>query len=226
MLIHDLPVLFTDKRWKEMLKTPQYSVPRGPREPPPINNPGPADYQRMRALTSPSAIGTVIKNRTPLPHGDQCDYPYHKYPGCISPRKFSHGKRPRTVYETPGTGPAVDNKPPAIESRRAGIGSRPKTKIEGSPGPADYFKTPIPPKELPFYGFYGPPDRCPVDLEKEAKKPGPGYYEQPGQFDKFRTGYYFTSRMMDDFVPDTAGPYVQQFSGLAGPKWSIGLKNV
>jgi hypothetical protein len=208
-------------------ETPAYTVPHGPRDIRPGANPGPADYQRIRSLTSPYAIGTVIKNRTELPRGDLCDYPYHKYPGCISPRKFSHGTRPATSYETLGTGPAVDNRPPAIESRAAGIGRRPKAKAErGGPGPADYFKTPLPPPDLPICGFDGPTDRCPVDTEKERKKPGPGYYEQPGQFDKFRTGFYFTSRMMDDYVPDTAGPYVRQFSGLEGPKWTIGQKGV
>jgi hypothetical protein len=125
-----------------------------------------------------------------------------------------------------GPGPIYD-KPPAIESRLAGIGVKPRAKTQGKPlpGPADYFKTPIPPKDLPFCGFYGPTDRLELHLEKEVEKPGPGYYEQRGQFEKFRRGFYFTSRTMDDYVPDSDGSYVPQISGLGGPKWTIGAKD-
>jgi hypothetical protein len=98
-------------------------------------------------------------------------------------------------------------------------------KPDNFPGPADYFKTPITPKPLPPCGFYGPTDRCPVDLKKVAKQPGPGDYELERNFDRLTSGYYFTSRMMDDFVPDTAGSFIGQISGIQGPKWTIGSKN-
>jgi hypothetical protein len=123
-------------------------------------------------------------------------------------------------------GPVYD-KPPAIESRPAGIGERPtQTASEKQPGPADYFETPITPHPPPLCGFYGPTDRCPVNLDHEKQKPGAGYYEQPGQFERFERGYYFTSRTMDDFVPDTGAPYQGQRSTLGGPRWTIGSKNI
>jgi hypothetical protein len=190
---------------------------------PAFRNPGPADYQRVRPLTSESAIGTIMKGRTALPQGDLCDYPYNRYEGSISPRKFSHGSRPVTRYETMGPGPVYD-KQPAIERRPISIGVKFRARADHFPGPADYFKTPITPKPLPPCGFYGPTDRCPVDLKKVAKEPGPADYEGD-PVGRPRTGFYFTSRMMDDFVPDTAGTYVGQVSGLAGPKWTIGTKN-
>lgn len=201
-----------------------YTISRSPRDRKPNSNPGPADYQRMRPLTSESALGTTIKNKTPLPHGDICDYPYHNYPGCIVPKKFTHGTRPATSYETISPGPIYD-KPPAIEHKQITIGERRKTKVQKSPGPADYFKTPITPKPMPPCGFYGPTDRCPVNTEKEKQKPGPADYEKVRDFDKFERGYYFTTRKMDDFVPDTAGPYVGPTSSLGGPKWTIGSKD-
>jgi hypothetical protein len=73
--------------------------------------------------------------------------------------------------------------------------------------------------------MYGPTDRCPVNLKKVAEGAGPGYYEQEGQFDRFHGGFYFTSRKMPDYVPDTAGPYIAQISGFGGPKWTIGSKD-
>lgn len=206
--------------------TPLYSQPQGPRFSKISDLPGPADYQRMRPLNSESRISTTIGSRPPLPHGDICDYPYHKYPGCISPRKFSHLKRPETSYETMSPGP-IYNKPPAIEKKPISIGS--KTRIKNPhddvPSPAEYFSIPITPTPFPPCGFYGPSDRCPVDLEKEAEKPGPGYYDEKGQFEVFRRGYYFTSRKMNDYVPDTAAPYHDQASTLGGPKYTIGSKD-
>ncbi|OHS99821.1 hypothetical protein TRFO_33649 [Tritrichomonas foetus] len=206
--------------------TPHYSVPKGPRDAKPNDNPGPADYQRIRPLTSESKIATMMKHRTKLPQPDLCDYPYHKYPGCISPRKFTHGVRPKTSYETMSPGPIYDKKP-AIEYRPISIGNRIKYKnpLDDNPSPADYYSTEITPKEMPFCGFYGPTDRAPVDLEKEKKKPGPGYYEEKGQFEVFRKGYYFTSRDMDDFIPDTDGNFIGQISSLGGPKYTIGSKD-
>jgi hypothetical protein len=178
-------------------------------------------------VTSTTQIGTTLKGRPPLPHGDVCDYPYHKYPGCIVPRKFSHLGRPETRYETMTPGPIYD-KPPAIESRAAGIGLRPKSKVDVSasmPGPADYFKTPIPPKELPFCGFYGPSERSGLDGRRDGDGPGPGKYGQGGGFGHPRRGFAFTSRPVKDYVSDTDGSYVAPFSALGGPKWTIGSKD-
>ena len=91
------------------------------------------------------------------------------------------------------------------------------------PSPADYFKTPITPQPQPS-NFLGPSSRCPINIDQETYSPGPGYYEERGQFERPRTGYYFTSRMMEDFVPDTAGPYYAAKSTLGGPKYTIGKK--
>jgi hypothetical protein len=123
-------------------------------------------------------------------------------------------------------GPIYD-KPPAIESRPAGIGLRPKTKVDrkgGLPGPADYFKTPIPPKELPFCGLYGPTERLDLHLDRQKDEPGPAY-KLKGQFEGRRSGFAFGSRKMTDYVPDSDGSFQPQFSGLAGPKWTIGVKD-
>ncbi|KAK8875468.1 Outer dense fiber protein 3-like protein 2 [Tritrichomonas musculus] len=208
--------------------TPLFTVPKGPRESKPNGNPGPADYQRLRPLTSESRIGTAMKFRTKLPQPDKCDYPYHKYPGCISPRKFTHGTRPATSYETLSPGPKYDKKS-SIEIKQKSIGSKPKSKnpFELNPGPADYFDVPLPTKDVPFCGFYGPTDRFPAgpELNKEKEKPGPADYDSnKGSFYQFNRGYYFTSRKMEDYVPDTAGPYIEQKSSLGGPKYTIGKK--
>ena len=61
--------------------------------------PGPADYQRIRPLPSESKLACKFKWRTKLPQPDKCDYPYHAYPGTITPRKISHGIRPETSYD-------------------------------------------------------------------------------------------------------------------------------
>jgi hypothetical protein len=82
-----------------------------------------------------------------------------------------------------------------------------------------------PPKPPPIVGFMGPLDRCPVNLAHEAKKPGPGYYESTSSF-LHRTGFKFTSKPDTDAHPDTAAPYHACRSTLAGPMYTIGLKDV
>ena len=209
--------------------TPKYTMPKGPRDTPPNRNPGPADYQRIRPLTSQSRVSTSIKNRTNIfPETDPHNEPYYDYMGStFTPRKVSFGKRPKTSYKTIGPGPKYINKKPAIESRPAHIKSKYyfKNPMDDNPSPADYYSTEKVPRQAPFVGFYGPNDRCPVDLEKEKEKPGPGYYEEKDKFYEFKRGYYFTSRKMDDFIPDTDGGYVAQFSTLGGPKYTIGSRD-
>lgn len=207
---------------------PSYTVPRGPRDWIPPDTPGPADYQRLRPLTSETRIGTSLKGPAHTDTKDKRDYPYYALPDTIIPRKRSHGVRPETSYETLGPGPAGYTPDIGLTPKSRTIGVLPPTPaIDKSPGPADYFKTEITPKPPPFCGFYGPTDRCIVDLAKESEKPGPADYDaRPGEFDVFRTGFYFTSRNLDSYTPDTAAPYMGQISSLGGPRWTIGLKDV
>ena len=206
--------------------TPYFSISRAPRDPIIHESPGPADYQQIRPLTSSSRIPYRIKNRTKLPQPDICDYPYHAYPGTITPRKLSHGIRPKTTDQTPGPGPYYNCRKSAEDSRQSKIGIRTpiKNPLDENPAPTDYFTVPITPYPTPLCPILGPTedDRAPINFKKEAEKPGPGYYDdQPTNFERPRTGYYFTSRMMNDFVPDTAAPYYPAQSTLGGPKFVI-----
>ena len=206
---------------------PAYSVPRGPRDWVFSDNPGPADYQRLRPLTSETQIGTSFKGAVRAPEGDKHDYPYYSIPGTIVPRKKSHGVRPETSYETPSPGPAAYTVGGGITPKQKTIGVKSPQKVVGTedPGPADYFKTEITPKPPPFCGFYGPEDRSLIDARKEREKPGPGAYDETREFDTIRKGFYFTSRNFDEYIADTSAPYIGQISGLGGPRWTIGNKD-
>lgn len=204
--------------------TPKYSVRKGPRGEKESKNPGPADYQRIRELRNETAVPIALKSRTPLPHGDICDYPYHNIGGTIKPKKISHGTRPATSYETISPGPIYD-KPPAIEYKPITIKNNYPipNPTAGNPGPGAYFKMPKTPQPE-SHGFAGPTSRGPIDEAKAAEEPGPADYVPNRAFDKFERGYYFTSRMMEDYVPDTAAPYHDTKSTLGGPKFTIGQK--
>jgi hypothetical protein len=63
-----------------------------------------------------------------------------------------------------------------------------------------------------------------VNLEHEARKPGPGYYETSNIFDTTGKGFTLQSKPPNDVRPDTAGPYHAAQSTLGGPLYTIGLK--
>jgi hypothetical protein len=65
-----------------------------------------------------------------------------------------------------------------------------------------------------------------VDLKKEAKKPGPGYYESGSMFRPGEKGYKFLEKPDNSVRPDTAAPYHSSKSTLGGPQYTIGLKDV
>ena len=206
-------------------ETPRYSFPKGPRDEKYDTNPSPAEYQKIRPLSSGSKLGTTVKNRTPNfldPVRFDCDYRY--YP-TMTPRKVSHGKRPATSYETMSPGP-IYNQKSSFEKKPITIGSKHKYKdpLLDNPSPVDYFKIPPVEKEQLICGFYGPTDRSIINSEKERNKPGPASYTKKRELDEFKTGFYFTSRKMEDFVPDTDGSYVAPYSTLGGPKYTIGNK--
>ena len=204
--------------------TPIY-IGEGRRGERPSTNPGPADYTINRDLMNPEAVPINLKGRPPLPHGDICDYPYNKLPDTIQPKKVSMGIRPKTSYETPGPGP--EYKAESTLSRQGyRIGNRTPLYdgTKGIPGPGTYFKMPPSERAGPFEGFSGPSDRSLINEREAVRTPGPADYRFNRDLDKFERGFYFTSRKMEDFVPDTDAPFHDIPSTLGGPKFTIGNK--
>lgn len=187
--------------------------------------PGPAEYSINRDLENVNAVPINLKGRPPLPHGDICDYPYHKLPDTIQPKKLSMGVRPETSYETISPGPIYDHAS-TLSKQSASIGS--KIPIldphKGIPGPGTYFKMPPSQKADPFQGFPGSANRTTIDEREASNLPGPADYKYTRDFEKFERGFYFTSRKFRDYTPDTDAPFHDIPSTLGGPMFTIGNK--
>jgi len=206
--------------------TPEYTISAGVRDNTANQLPGPADYQELSDNTKDhDKIPIKLKSRTPLPHGDVCDYPYHKIPGTINAKKVSHGVRPPTKYETPSPGP-VYHVPSSIQTKPITIGDKhvlpdPHSAV---PGPGHYFKSQIS-DEIPLsFTIKGPESRYVIDEKSQSQLPGPGQYNPERTFDRPKSGFSIKSRKMDSYEADTRAPYYPTKSTLGGPKFSIGHK--
>lgn len=209
---------------------PRFSFPRGPRDIPIEQTPGPADYQQLEPIGNKTAIPKKIRSRTAVPKEDRLDAPYYNIGTTIKPIKRSLGVRPPTSYETISPGPIYDIGTTVVQKKKKertfGIRTEMKDPHLDVPSPDSYWMAPITPLPPPIVGMTGPTDRAPVDLKKEAEKPGPGYYDtnkptiEPG-----KRGYKFTSRNFDEYRPDTAAPYHPTSSTLGGPMYTIGAKD-
>lgn len=226
--VHPGPIYETQP--KVGAEMPKFSFPKGPRDFPIPDSPGPADYQQLEPLGNKTMIPKKIKDRIPMPDSEKNSAPYYDIGPTIKPKKRSLGIRPQTRYETMSPGPIYDL-PPAIlhkkkKDRTIGIKSETKDPRIDNPSPDSYWMAPITPLPPPIVGMTGPTDRAPVNIKEEAKKPGPGYYEtdiptfQPG-----KKGYKFTSRDWNKYRPDTAAPYHATTSTLGGPMYTIGAKD-
>jgi hypothetical protein len=152
--------------------------------------------------------------------------PYYDIGTTLSPEKKSLLRRPATSYETVSPGPQYDIGTTITPKRRTiGVRHSQKDPHAEDPAPDSYWTREVSAKSPPFMGFPGSADRCPVDLSKEAKKPGPGYYETSPLFESGR-GFKFTSKPDTQVRPDSAAPYQPSPSSLGGPHYTIGLKDV
>jgi hypothetical protein len=153
--------------------------------------------------------------------------PYYGLGGTIRPLGRSLGCRIESSFDTVSPGPRY-NLRTQLDGQGRAIGALIPTKNPhaDTPAPDSYWMVPEPPKPPRILGFVGPADRCPVDLRKEAQRPGPGYYEAPVGLGAGTRGCALRPRPRDDMKVDTAAPYYAAPSTFGGPKFTIGLRDV
>jgi hypothetical protein len=205
---------------------PSVGFSKAERFPPIPQTPGPGDYDHYAPFGKRSQILPRLRSRIPLKDPDRNQMPYYHLGTTINPEKKSLLKRPDTSYDTMSPGPAYDVRSAlAQKPKTIGVRHLHKDPRADNPSPDSYWMAQIPPKAPPIVGFTGPADRCPVNLAKEAKKPGPGYYESRTLYTPGKPGFKFTTKPNNDVRPDTAAPYHGSKSTLGGPLYTIGLKD-
>ena len=215
--------------------SPSYSFPKGPRDLPPKEGPGPADYQQVESGISGSnkhQIPPKLKSRTSLLQPDRVsvNVPYYNIQTTIVPRKKSIGNRPPTSYETISPGPVYNLPPMAINDKKEAhihIKADIPDHALQTPAPGSYWiadPTPEPPR---ICGLMGPSDesRAPINIKEEKSKPGPADYDNYIK-EKSNKGHKISNKYLDDTRPDTAAPYHSASSTLGGPMFTIGLRDV
>lgn len=203
------------------------AFPKGPRDVPIPQTPGPGDYDVPSDPAGKTKIGTTLKSRHRAREQEVNRMPYYDVGTTINPKPKSIGNRPKTSYETISPGPYY-NIGGTIVPRKKSIGVRTaiKNPHDDVPSPDSYWMTPDPPRPPPIAGFPGPDDRSIVNEREEAKKPGPGYYEQKDLFVPGAKGYKFSTQPNIEEKPDTAAPYHACKSTLGGPMFTIGRRDV
>ena len=203
------------------------AFPKGPRDFPIPQTPGPGDYDVPSDPGGKTKIGTTLKSRHRVKEREVNRMPYYDVGTTINPKPKSIGNRPKTSYETISPGPNYDIGTTIVPRQKSiGVKTTIKNPHDDVPAPNSYWSTPAPPKPPPIAGFPGPDDRCIVNLKEEAKKPGPGYYEQKSLVPGTKGHKFPTARRDLDEKPDTAAPYHACKSTLGGPMFTIGLKDV
>ena len=216
--------------------SPSYSFPKGPRDLPPKEGPGPADYQQLESGISNNSkhqIPPKLKSRTSLMKPDRVlsNVPYYDIKTTIVPRKKSIGNRPPTSYETISPGPVYNIPPMGInEKKEAHIHIKaeiPDHSLQ-TPAPGSYWIADPTPEPQRICGMMGPSDedRAPIRLKEEAAKPGPADYDTNIDQNPIKKGHKICNRYPDDSIPDTSAPYHSTSSTLGGPMFTIGLRDV
>jgi hypothetical protein len=201
------------------------AFPRGPRDRPIRQSPGPGDYEQMEPFGHGAQISSRMRSRRPMREPERNQMPYYDLGPTIKPSKKSLATRPATRYETESPGPVYDlGTTVRAKSLSIGIRTPQKDPMADIPAPGSYWMAPPTAKPPPIVGFIGPEDRCPVNLNAEAQKPGPGYYECGFEFPQSGRGFKFTVKPDNDVRPDTAAPYQSAQSSLGGPMFTIGLR--
>lgn len=215
--------------------SPSFSFPKGPRDLPPKEGPGPADYQQVESgLSSCNKhhISPKLRSRTALiqPDSVSANVPYYDIKTTIVPRKKSIGTRPPTSYETLSPGPVYNIPPMAINDKKEAH-IHIKTEIVDhnapTPAPGSYWIAAPTPDPPPIRGMMGPSDedRAPINIKKESSKPGPADYDTNINL-KNNKGHKICNKFSDDTRPDTSAPYHSTTSTLGGPMFTIGLRDV
>lgn len=203
------------------------AFPQGPRELPVPAGPGPGAYDHALVVGRGSRLSPRMRERIPAREPERNQMPYYAFGPCLRSAKASMLGRPATKYETMSPGPRY-HLAAALATQRMTIGVRTphRDPRAANPAPDSYWQRAQPPVPPPINGLVGPEDRCPVNLAHEAGKPGPGYYETSDIFDTTGKGFTVQSKPPNDVRPDTAPPYYAGHSTLAGPLYTIGLKDV
>ena len=189
--------------------------------------PGPGDYNVPVEVGGKTRLAPTLRGR-PKDQGGKVDTRPLYNPGTtLTTKKKSIGNRPMTSYATDSPGPGYNIGSTIVPRKKSiGVWTPIKNPHDDVPPPGSYWIMEEAPRQPPFSGFPGPADRCIVNLAEEAKKPGPGYYEQPDLMKAGSRGFKFPTSQNTGDKPDTAAPYHPCKSTLGGPMFTIGLRDV
>lgn len=203
------------------------AFPKGPRETNIERTPGPGDYDVPVEVGGKTRLAPTLRGRPKQRDNDIDNRPLYNPGDTITPKKKSIGSRPVTSYETDSPGPGYNIGTTIVPRKKSiGVWTAIKNPHDDVPSPGSYWMMEEAPRPPPITSFPGPEDRCIVNLREEAKKPGPGYYEQADLLGLGKRGFKFPKSRNTDVKPDTAAPYHPCKSTLGGPMFTIGLRDV